>query len=136
MGVVARARQTPSIVRAVCLLTDQVGTAVYIRDNKNGYYKVARCNPASLAKMPSIGVIVKKWDFTQALVQFSGVVEGVYTGLIPNQTYWVGSSGDLAAAPPPIDGTTLESYSQAIGVALDESVLLLRPDPMMVIRRS
>lgn len=134
MGVVARVRQVPVILRAVCMLTDQVGDAVYIRGDKNGQYKVAKAAVGSIAKMPAIGIIIKKWDFTQALIQTHGVVEGVYTGLVANQTYWVGSDGKPAAAIPPHDGTTQRAYTQVIGVALDAEVLYLRPAANMIVR--
>jgi hypothetical protein len=135
MAVVARIRQVPSILRATSLLTDQVGDAVYIRGNIDTFYKVARAETASLDKMPAIGVIIKKWDFTQVLVQTSGVVEGIYSGLVANQTYWVGTTGQLTPTLPPVDGTTQRAYTQVIGVALDPAVLLLRPAANIFIKR-
>lgn len=134
MAVVARIRQVPAIVRAVCMLTDQVGDAVYIRGNKNGQYKVARAATAGLSKMPAVGVIIKKWDFTQALVQTEGVVEGIYSGLVAGKTYWVGETGQLSATVPPLDGATQRAYTQVIGVAMDEAVLLLKPSQNMTIK--
>lgn len=134
MGVVARIRQVPVVLRAVCMLTDQVGDAVYIRGDKNGQYKVARAATAGLNKMPAIGIIIKKWDFTQALVQTTGVVAGIYTGLTANQTYWVGETGQLSATLPPVDGTTQKAYTQIIGVALDSEVLLLKPAANLTVR--
>ena len=84
--------------------------------------------------MPAVGVIIKKWDFTQALVQTEGVVEGIYSGLVAGKTYWVGETGQLSATVPPLDGATQRAYTQVIGVAMDEAVLLLKPSQNMTIK--
>jgi len=117
------------------MLTDQVGDAVYIRGNKNSYYKVARADTAQASTMPSIGVIIKKWGFTDVLVQMGGPVLGIYTGLTAGQTYWVGPTGSPVGFLPAIDGATQRAYTQVLGVALDADVLLLKPAPVMFIRR-
>lgn len=134
MAVVARISQVPSILRATSLLTDQVGDAVYIRADRNGAFKVAGARTASIAKMPAIGIIIKKWDFTQVLVQTTGVIEDIYSGLIAGKTYWVGENGQLSVSVPPLDGTTQRAYTQVIGVAMDEAVLLLKPSSNLVVK--
>ena len=108
------------------MLTDQVGDAVYIRSQANGFYKVARCDPKVTTKMPAIGLIVAKWNFTQCLVQIWGEVRGLFTGLLPRRTYTVSADGrpKFPCDGPDLGGTFLH---QNLGVALDVGVLLLNP---------
>ena len=130
--VTARLRNTPSVIQVSCLLTDQVGDSVYIRAQANGFYKVARANPADSTKMPVIGAIIRKWDFTNALVQLFGEAK-VYTGLTPGKTYWVDRDSRPVLMPPePDPGERI--YTQVLGVALDVGVLLVTPDPTIIVR--
>ena len=110
------------------MLTDQVGDAVYIRAAANGFYKVAKADPLVLTKMRVFGVIIQKWNFTSALVQLGGEVRGIYSGLSPRRTYWVGPSSRpvlFSDLPPPAPGE--QYFSQVLGMALDVGVLLLSP---------
>ena len=125
--VTARRRQVPQVVRVACMLTDQVGDAVYIRSAMNGVYKVARADVGLYSKMPAIGVITKKWGFTEALVQLWGEVAGIYTGLTPGRTYFIDSAGKPTLVPPDPALTGGRAYLQVIGVALDVGVLLVKP---------
>jgi len=125
--VTARRSAASHILRASCMLTDQVGDAVYIRSAMNSFYKVAKANPAILDKMPATGVIIKKWGYTNVLIQVAGEIRGVYDGLSPGRQYWVGPDArpvrftDLSSDP----GTRY--LAQELGSALDLEVLLLSP---------
>ncbi len=131
--VTARKKQTPQLVRVACMLTDQVGDAVYIRSNMNGAYKVARADISTFSKVPAIGVIIRKWDYTNALIQLSGELRDAYTGLIAGRTYFVGGDGKPSLLPPsPSLGG--RAYVQAIGVAWDATVLFVEPSKSLVIR--
>ena len=130
--VTARRRQAPQIIRVACMLTDQVGDAVYIRAAMNGAYKVARADVSTGAKMPAIGIIISKWGFTDALVQLWGEVKGIYTGLSPGRTYFIDASGRPSLTPPSPTGG--RAYLQVIGVALDVGVLLVKPAENLSIR--
>lgn len=115
------------------MLTDQVGDAVYVRANMNGFYKVARADVAVFSKIPAIGIIVRKWDFTNALVQIMGEIRNVYTGLTYGRTYFVGADGKPNLSPPePTPGG--RAYVQPIGVALDSTVLLVEPAKSIIVR--
>lgn len=133
--VVARKRAA-QFLRVVCMLTDQIGDAVYIRGQANGHYKVARADVSLGTKMPAIGIIIKKWEFTQALVQLWGEVKSVYTGLSPGRTYFIDDSARPTLLPPDPASLGGRAYLQVIGVALDIGVLLLNPAEHLSIRVS
>ncbi len=131
--VTARRRYAPEFLRVSCMLTDQLGDAVYIRGNMNGFYKVARVDVANYLKTPAIGIIVRKWGFTNALVQRMGEIEDLYTGLTAGRTYFVGGDGKPNLLPPaPAPGG--RAYVQEIGVALDATVLMVKPAASLIVR--
>jgi len=133
--VTARRRSTSSILRVSCMLTDQVGDGVYIRGAANGFYKVAKADPSNLSKMPAIGVIIKKWDYTSALVQLYGEVRGLYTGLFPGKRYFVGLNGRPALPGDFSNPSPGEKWRiQTLGISLDVGVLLLEPSNDLITR--
>lgn len=132
------ARRLQGFVQANCMMTDQVGQAVYIRAQANGFYKVWRCDPTTTNKMPAIGIIIRKWfgaGTYYCLVQMSGELRDLYTDLVPGKRYFVGMNGRPAL---PADFTEPEpgerQHVQALGVALDTRVLLVEPSEDMVTR--
>ena len=115
------------MVRAACMLTDQVGDLVAVRSTSNGVYKVWRADPAVRNRMPAIGVIIKKWGTTDCIVQLSGPVLSVYTGLVPQTTYTVGDNGrPVNPIPTPVAPGEIR-YIQQIGTPLSPTVLDLLP---------
>ena len=130
MAVTARKR--PGFYQAFCTLTDQIGDAVYVTPLSNGGYKVKRCNPTSPSMMPAWGVIIQKFGSTSCIVQVSGEVRGIYSGLIPNKTYSIGVNG-RPCYPPEFPGNDFR-YHQNLGVAISPEVLYLRPmDPTRLV---
>jgi hypothetical protein len=130
--VTARRRTPDQLLRVVCMLTDQIGDAVYIRGNMNGYYKVARADVTLSSKIPAIGIIVQKWGFTNAIVQVNGELKGVFSGMRAGKMYFVGSDGRPSATPPvPHHGG--RAYVQPIGVALDQGILLVKSSESLVV---
>lgn len=115
------------------MLTDQVGDAVYIRGNMNGFYKVARVDVSTYNKVPAWGIIIRKWDFTNALVQVRGEVKNIYTGLSAGKTYFVGGDGKPNISPPS-PGASGRAYVQPIGFALDATVLWVHADKSLMVR--
>jgi hypothetical protein len=116
------------------MLTDQVGDGVYIRGAANGFYKVARADPQNLVKMPVLGVIVKKWDYTSALVQTFGEVKNIYVGLEPGKQYVVGADSRparfMSLSPP----SGVSYLTQPLGQAIDTGVLFLRPSQITTVK--
>lgn len=81
-----------------------------------------------LTKMPAIGVITQKPSPTTAVVQTSGIVTGVFTGLSPGGRYFAGRNSKIAlpsAVQPQSVGETL--FHQPIGLAIDYSIMLMSP---------
>jgi hypothetical protein len=109
-----------------CLATDAVGDFVYV----TGADAVARVDPTNAAKMPAVGIVVKKPSATRALVQFSGAVTALVV-LTPGTRYFIGSSGQAATSPPAGPG---RRYAQPVGIALAPNVLMLRlQDPTVMV---
>ncbi len=97
----------------------QVGDLVCIR---NGAAELACAD--STSSLPSVGAVTEKIGPALATVVGQGKVSGVYSGLTPGFAYFVGLFGRPARAPieaPP--GTKL--FAQRIGIALDETTLLM-----------
>jgi hypothetical protein len=115
------------------MLTDQVGDSVYIRGQANGYYKVAKADPGNLNKMPVVGVIIRKWDFTSALMQVAGEVRGIYSGLTPGKQYWVGPSSRPIRFADFSPGPGERYLAQELGQALDVGVLWLLPSHIVTV---
>ncbi len=121
---------TPDFVSwdADCLSSDEVGHFIYVTGVPiGGFRQVAKCEPTDSAKMPSPGIIISKSNATRCVVQVLG--ELATTGLSPgvDNRYWIGADSKLANAPPatPASGTIVV---QVAGVALEGSILMLRPD--------
>jgi hypothetical protein len=115
----------PPTSSAVVQTTDVVGDLV-IAIPGGGIPSMTRANAEDPGSMPVTGVIVSKESPTEATVQFSGPVDGIYTGLTQGQTYFVGANGRPTLTPPepPFAGVALV---QPIGVALTSSILMLSP---------
>ena len=118
----ARGRYFP----ANCLGTDVVGDFVQITGDKvAGLAQVSKVDITDASTMPAIGVILQKDSLTDCFVQTFGIIPA--SGLVSGARYWVGADSQLAAVhviPP----TGEIAVAQVVGVALDPSELLLRPD--------
>ena len=124
-----------SMVRAACMLTDQVGDLVAVRSTANGSYKVWRADPTTPIRMPAVGVIVRKWNTTDCVVQLGGPIFGIYSSLVPGKRYFVGLNGRPTLSIDFTDPGPGERYRiQTFGVALNLGILLLVPSADMVIR--
>lgn len=118
--------QHPKSFAAVCSASEAQGDWVHITGpSVGGMFSVGKVDISDVATMPAVGVITQKTSTTQCLVQWSGEVVGVYTGLSYNSLYFVGVDS-LAVTPPPTP-TTAPLYWQVVGVALDSDVLLVSP---------
>ena len=114
-------------LKANCLATDSVGDCVYVTgDAVGGFYQVAKADPANQLKMPSIGVIIVKKSATECRVQFIGEVHGIYTGLTPRATLFVGSSGTLSSIPP-VPALGGYCFIQAMGTVASSTVVVMLP---------
>lgn len=111
---------------AACLASDSVGDFIRITGNKvAGVYQVSKVDILNATTMPCIGIITSKSASTSCFVQTFGIIAAV--GLVAGTRYWVGSDSQIAAVhPTPGPGEIV--VAQVVGVALDSTELLLRPE--------
>jgi hypothetical protein len=117
---------------ANCLPTDMVGDCVYVRENPiDGFFQVTKGDPLSLSKMPIVGIIKEKSTTTICDVQFSGVFEGIYGGMMAGRSVFVGLDGELTHIPPapPLGGFV---FWQVVGSALGDEEIILTPGVSMI----
>jgi hypothetical protein len=118
---------------AFCLATDAVGDTVYIADAKVGdFYQVAKADIDDLAKMPGFGIIIHKSTSTQCIVQTSGIVRNVYTGLTPGKPLFIGTDGRLTETVT-THNPTGPRVLQVMGLALGASDLLLNVESPIIL---
>lgn len=130
MALVARISE--NFVRADCLETDSVGDSVYITGDKvSNRYQVAKVDITDISKMPAIGVIVRKETTTSCTVQIGGVVQGVYTGLTPEETLVIATDSTLTeTTPAPAPASFVLVQIMGTAVATDEVLLRVSPIPI------
>jgi len=110
----------PVKVRAACLPTDAVGHAVRISgDRVAGKLQVARVDidAAQASEARAFGIIASKPDALTCVVQTSGILADVLTGLTPGQLLFVSQDATLSGAPPsrPISGQrTIQALAYAV----------------------
>lgn len=115
---------------AACDATVTVGEWVYITGpSVSGRYQVARSDVSDYAKLPAVGVVVNKPSSTLCQVQWGGEVSGLGT-LVPRRVYFLQSDSKIGLGPPTGSG----QYVQRLGVALDESRLLVALNTSLVKR--
>jgi hypothetical protein len=115
---------TAVLIDASVLATDDVGDLVYVSGAPvGGLFTTTKANPFDKTKMPAVGMVLSKSSPTVAKVILSGVITGLYIGLIPNKVYFVDPSARLSATPP-VGGTR---YVQQVGVALSSSSFFFNP---------
>lgn len=111
---------------ADCLATDAVGDFIRITGGKvAGVYQVSKVDILDASTMPAIGLITSKTSTTSCFVRTFGIIAA--TGLVPGARYWVGSDSQIAAVHP-TPGIGEIAVAQVVGVALDSTELLLRPE--------
>jgi hypothetical protein len=115
----------PQVFVANCLASDVVGDVVYITGDKAGlFYQVTKVDIDDLTKMPAAGVIIVKGSSTECIVQTAGIIAGIYTGLTPQLSLFVGTNGRLTHTVPP-QPTTGPRVHQMMGIAIATTELLL-----------
>ena len=130
------ARVNSDRVLAECLPTDGVGAMVYKTNTQVGdKYKVASCDPGSVDKMPAFGMLIEKLDSTTGIVQRRGIVQSVYSGLVPGEKLFVDDAGGLSNVPPEPTLGTPYKFMQSVGIALSGTAIDLDPNFSMARRR-
>lgn len=116
---------------AQCLGTDRVGDCVFSRAAPvGGIIQVTKCDLTDYSTLPAIGIIVSKASATSCVVQYGGVLSGVYGGLERPLPVFLGSDGGLTHAVPTADiGRPV--WLQHMGAAVGESIIALTPSPQL-----
>lgn len=110
-----------------CPSSTSVGDLVYITSAATNRYEVDTVDVTDYNKVPAVAVITKKISASLALAQFLGEVKGVFLGLSPGKTYFIGLDGKPSLSPP-VAPPPSKTYVQSIGVALDSDTLYINPD--------
>jgi hypothetical protein len=86
-----------------------------------GRLQVELADPLAVPFLPAVGVVVRKFTATLCLVQSTGPVRGVFSGLSPGALYYLGVGGTLVATPPGSPARV-----QVMGAAWDDDELMLQ----------
>lgn len=101
-----------------CQASDNVGDLVYVLSA----LEVARVDVTDDTKMPACGVLISKTTATRGVVQLSGIIEGVFSGLTPGAAYCVGGAGTPSLTQPSGPG---RRHIQPIGTAFSPTIFAL-----------
>ena len=125
MAVSIRKRAISELIQADCLATDLVKHVVRITaDDVGGVFQVSRLLIGATPIHLAVGVIVSKASPTRCTVQVGGQLAGLYTGLTPGKTLFVGEDSMLTHSVPTHPVTGVKSVYHA-ALALASDVLLL-----------
>lgn len=119
----------PSSIAARCLSADQVGHAVRVTGDKiDGLHQVTRTDidATTPSEAKSVGVIASKSDSTTCVVQTSGVLAGVLSGLTPGRLLFVDTDATLTITPPPRPSSG-ERTIQALAYAIASDAAVIAP---------
>jgi hypothetical protein len=113
----------PPTFEGTCSTSEAVGDVVFV----NGPGKdVRKTDIADPNKVSSVGVVISKPTTTTCVVQVSGLISGIYTGLTPNSRYFLGADArPTATKPTGSEGSP--TLVVALGIAIDTNLFLLRP---------
>lgn len=105
-----------------CPSTVAVADSVYL----SGSNAVDRADSASAATCDAIGFVMSKPTTTTAVIRSAGQA-GVFSGLVPNERYFVGSSGGITATPPSVGAV------KRVGRAVTTTVMNIEMHPLVVL---
>jgi hypothetical protein len=125
MAVSVRKRAIEELLPADCQASDAVKDVVRVSaDAVLGVYQVTKIDITALPTEIVVGVIISKATATRCIVQVGGQVAGIYTGLTPGRTMFVGDDSKLTHTVPTHPATGVKSVYHA-AMALAGDVLLL-----------
>lgn len=122
------------LLLADCDPSDAVGAAVYISGPVVGLkYQVRSTNIDNPSMVPAIGLLIRKTSPTECIVQTSGVLHDIYTGLTPRKHVMLGegAGAPLTQTVPPRP-TSGRRYFQFMGVALSDNIINIDVHPPVV----
>lgn len=118
--------QVQGTVEAICKAADAVGDSVKVIDVKAGaFIQVEKLDIDNDTK-PAIGIIESKSASTICVVRILGLLKGVYTGLLPGETYLVGTNSQLTRTLA--DPAAGFRYVQIMGTATSDDEFMVLPN--------
>lgn len=127
---------TPTVVEpedADCLVTDDVGTLVYVSGDSIGdRLQVTAVDVTDDTKVPAIGSIVEKPTATTCRVRRFGRAAGA--DLVSGKVCFAGVDARPTVTPP-TPGLGSFVWVQPVGVAIDSTTVLLAPTLQLTKRR-
>lgn len=126
----------PGALPGRCLATDSVGHAVRVTgDRIDGLYQVTKVDidAAAPSEAKGFGIISAKSDATTCIVQTSGPMSGVLSGLTPGRLLFVDTDATLTATPPPRPSSG-ERTIQALAYAVASDVAVIAPQVALRVR--
>lgn len=134
MAVVSHKKN--NLALATCLVSDDIGMMVSVSGPAvDGKYSVESADPSDFSKMPAVAIIVDKIDTTTCIIQFSGIVKSVYSGLPSGKLLFVDDDGMLSDEPPAPTLLKPFMFSQSAGVTISGDEINLDPSSLMVRQR-
>jgi hypothetical protein len=126
--VSAGAGSAPTVLLADCLATDSVGCAVRVMgDAVAGAYQVTKVDidqTVAPQQAISLAVIKSKASSTRCVIQTSGVLDGVFSGLTPGKRMFVGATGQLQEGPPSYPSSGARMLQLAAFVLSSTAILI------------
>lgn len=111
---------------AICHSADSIGDCVKVDGNKVGeLYQVERLDIDTDTK-PAVGIIQSKSTSTRCVVRVLGILKGVYSGLLPGETYLVDVDSQLTRTLG--DPATGFRYVQIMGTAMADDEFMVLPN--------
>ena len=120
----APSSQPSGLFVAACPSTALPGTLVHPISGSGITVELA--DPHFISNLPAAGCVISNPSPLTAVVQTAGIVSGIFTGLTPGKTLFLGkNSKPSSTAPVPTSGELL--FHQPIGIAVDFVTALLIP---------
>lgn len=100
-----------------------VGDCVYIISFMDSVYTVGRADMRHVSKLPTVGIVVTKESSTKCVVQLSGLIEGIYSGLLIGKSVFVGLDGQITQSS--LRDADNDIFLQIMGSGISPNSILL-----------
>lgn len=119
---------------ANCTVSDSVGDVVRVTaDIISSRYQVTKLDITNTVMEVAFGVIISKQSDTECVIQLSGHIQGLYSGLTAGEPLFVGDDAQLTHDVPsrPMSGVK-SVYHVALAVSADVLFLSFQQPSLMV----
>ena len=116
--------------RASCGAAVGVGEVIYLTGNiVGGLPEVDTVNIDANGENPGIGVVLKKRTTTICIIQVSGIIRNIYSGLTPGEFLFVAPGGSITGSTPSAPSAGRRAIQHVGSVLQTGEVLLDIRDP-------